>query len=137
MLQTILILFAAGAVGGLTIGSKVAMKEVEIMFSLARSGRVRGNKRWQILKSGFKKNKTWDVVRKNYRVNKGWQEVKGDFGKNAKWNDVKRGVRDYRENANIKWENQREKWSAIKAEQRKDRFSISSQYLINQTSDKK
>ncbi len=137
MLQTILILFAAGAAGGLTIGSKVAMKEVEIMFAMARSGRTRCNRKWESIKSGFRKNKTWSSVKKSYRVNRGWNEVKNDFGKNDKWNSVKRNVKDYRATANKSWEKQSEKWSAIRFEQKKDRFDVSGQYLVNQTSDKK
>jgi hypothetical protein len=137
MLQTILILFAAGAIGGLTLGSKVAMKEVEIMFTLARSGRVRGNKRWESIKSSFKKNRTWDVVKRNYKMNKGWDEVKKGLGKNDSWDAVKRSVRGYRENTDRMWESQRDKWSAIKAEQKRDRYDVSSHYLVNQATDKK
>lgn len=50
MLQTILILLVPWAVG--------AIKEVEIMFNLPRSGRIRGNKRRERIKTSFRMNES-------------------------------------------------------------------------------
>ena len=144
MLQTILILFAAGAVGGLTLGRKVAMSEVQMMWKLAKTGVRRRNKRWEDVKSTFKKNDRWADVKKSYKTNPGWEktrqnlaDVKRELRYNEKWNAAKLNVRTYRNRTDEKWKGQQDKWESLKQEQRRNRFDVSSNYLTKESPENK
>ncbi len=128
MIETVLILFAAGTVGGVTVGSKVAMKEVEIMFNLAKSGKVRGNRVWLSVRNSFKSNKTWRDLKKKYRVNKDWNEAKRSVEINRVWQGVRTGLDGYNLKSIANWEE-------IKVSRKPGKFDLSSKYLTDETSD--
>jgi hypothetical protein len=130
MMDTVLILFAAGAVSGLTVGSKVAMKEVEIMFTLARSGRARGNRIWEGIKTGFKSNKTWMDLKRKYKVNNDWNEAKKNIEVNKVWRKVRTDLEAYSLKSASAWE-------SIRDSQKPGKFNLSNKYLISETSDTK
>ncbi|MEM2924852.1 MAG: hypothetical protein QXJ68_04100 [Methanocellales archaeon] len=143
MLQTILILFAAGAVGGLTIGRRVAMSEVEMMWRLSKSGVKRRNKVWdevkeKLKKQEFKKNKRWEEVKATYRNNEIWNKTKRDFEaikadlkKNERWDTVKANLKDWRKAIDEKERQRKLKWENIKQEAKyRDKYRVSSSYLV-------
>jgi hypothetical protein len=143
MLQTILILFAAGAVGGLTIGRRVAMSEVEMMWRLAKTGVRRRNKRWEEIKANFKKNDRWAEIKKNYKTNESWEktkqnllDIKKDLRSNEKWNAVKLSVKSYRNRTDERWKAQKDKWESLKQEQKRDRYNVSAGYLTKESLEK-
>ncbi len=140
MIQTILILFAAGAVGGLTVGRRVAMSEVEMMWRLAKTGVRRRNKRWEDVKATFKKNDIWAEIKKKYKTNESWektkqnlQDIKRDLRSNEKWNAVKLNVKTYRNRTDERWKAQREKWENLKEEQKRNRFEVSADFLTSES----
>lgn len=130
MLDTILILFAAGTISGLTVGSKVAMKEVEIMFTLARSGRARSNRIWEGIKTGFKSNKTWRDLKRKYKVNREFAEARRNVEENRVWQKIRTDLQEYNLRTIANWE-------GIRNSQKPGKFDVSSKYLISETFDKK
>jgi hypothetical protein len=143
MLQTILILFAAGAIGGLTVGRRIAMSEVEMMWRLAKTGVRRRNKRWEEVKAKlksqeFKKNRKWEEVKASYRNNEIWDKTKRDFEaikadlkKNERWDAAKANLKEWRKAIDEKERQRKLKWENIKQEVKyKDKYRVSSNYLV-------
>lgn len=101
-MQTILVLFAFGVVIGLSLGSRVAMREVEMMFRSAKReivprNRVRESIKFQNaymeLKSSLNIKRKWERSKNELRINRAWENTMGDLlFYNMKalrtWNDV-------------------------------------------------
>lgn len=149
MLQTILILFAAGAVGGLTLGRKVAMSEVQMMWKFAKTGVRRRNKKWDDVKANFKKNDHWKEVKASYRQNPFWDRTKDVHkshiaGARRKVEDAQAKMRDFKKYDEAKlrvatWRSaidkkeaeRREKWQKVKADvKERQNYQINSGYLL-------
>ncbi len=155
MLQALLILFAAGAVGGLTVGRRVAMGEIKMMRMLAKTGVRRRNKKWDEIKANFKRNERWAEVKANYRQNPFWDRTK-DIHKShiadarrrvedaqAKMRDFKKydaaklKVKTWRVEIDKKEKARREKWQKIKDDvKERQKYRISADYLL-ETAEKK
>jgi hypothetical protein len=149
MLQSILILFAAGAVGGLTVGRRIAMGEIRMMRMLAKTGVQRRNKKWDEVKANFKKNERWAEVKANYRQNPFWDRTK-DIHKShiadakrrvedaqakmkdfKKYNEAKLKVRTWRAEIDKKEMERREKWQKVKSDvKERQNYRIDSSYLL-------
>ena len=149
MLQTILILFAAGAIGGLTVGRRIAMGEIRMMRMLAKTGVQRRNKKWDEVKANFKKNERWAEVKANYRQNPFWDRTK-DIHKShiadakrrvedaqakmkdfKKYNEAKLKVRTWRAEIDKKEMERREKWQKVKSDvKERQNYRIDSSYLL-------
>lgn len=149
MLQALLILFAAGAVGGLTIGKRIAVGEIRMMRMLAKTGVQRRNKKWDEIKANFKKNERWNKVKANYRQNPFWDKTK-DIHKSyiadarrrvedaqAKMRDFKKydaaklKVKTWRMEIDKKETVRREKWQKIKDDvKEREKYRIPADYLL-------
>ncbi|MEM2924999.1 MAG: hypothetical protein QXJ68_04845 [Methanocellales archaeon] len=149
MLQSLLILFAAGAVGGLTIGKRIAIGEIKMMRMLAKTGVRRRNKKWEEVKANFKRNDRWNKVKASYRQNPFWDRTK-DIHKSyiadarrrvedaqarmkdfKKYDAAKLKVKTWRMEIDKKEKARREKWQKIKDNVKEwEKYRISADYLL-------
>lgn len=101
-MQTILILFAFGVIIGLNLGSRLAMKEVEMMFRLAGKEIAPRNRIWETikfqnayleLKSSLNIKKKWERSKKELKINRVWENsienlIYYDMKALRIWNDI-------------------------------------------------
>ncbi len=154
MLQVLLILFAAGAAGGLTVGRRIAMGEIRMMRMMAKTGVRRRNKVWDKVKADFKRkewkeNRRWDEVKERLGENLFWEKTKGvqkthidearakvkeaqikmrDF---KQYDAAKRKVKTWRVEIDNKEKARREKWQKIKDDvKERQKYKVSADYLL-------
>jgi hypothetical protein len=113
-------LFAFGVVIGLSIGSRVAIREVEMMFRLAKREYIPRNRVWESikfqnaylkLKNSLNFERRWKRSKNELRINRTWENTKGEL----LYYDMK-ALRT---------------WRDVNITTRRRKREISSQYLIS------
>lgn len=119
-MKTILILFAFGVIIGLNLGSRIAMREVEMMFRLARREITPKNRIWESIKF----QNAYLELKSNLNIKRKWKRSKDELKINRTWENSIGNLLYYDLKA-------LRIWNDISNASRRRKREVSSQYLIS------
>ncbi len=119
-MQMTLVLFALGVATGLSLGHRIAVKEVEMMFRSAKREIVPRNRVWECIKF----QNAYNELKSNLNISRRWEGSKNRLKVNRIWESTERDLIFYDMKA-------LQTWNDVNIAMRRRKRELSSKYLIS------